>query len=260
MSVLIDTSVFAGHWPFRQLRFREPGQLKQHLLSRGVSQAWVCSAEAILYPDPMQGNQSLLSATEGDAFFVPVTLVDITLATWRKDTERCITQLGSRVLKITPNYHSYSLEHPDVGELAVMARELDVPLCIQVRMMDERTHHPLMKVPAVPTAQIAELAKQHPYTRFLVCGVYMSELKPLNEAPNVWCEISHVEASQSLVVATRSFPWQRLAFGSHSPFLYFEGVSQKLEVETGSLSSEQIDAIRQFNAQCLLGPQGEGDG
>jgi hypothetical protein len=107
MSFLIDTSVFAGYWPFRHLNHRDPEQLKQYLLSRGVAQAWVSSAEAILYPDPMQGNWPLLMATREDAFFVPVTLVDITLATWRKDAEQCITRLGSRAIKVTPNYHSY---------------------------------------------------------------------------------------------------------------------------------------------------------
>ncbi|MGI6609203.1 MAG: amidohydrolase family protein [Limnochordia bacterium] len=254
MSFLIDTSVFAGYWPFRHLNHRDPEQLKQYLLSRGVAQAWVSSAEAILYPDPMQGNWPLLMATREDAFFVPVTLVDITLATWRKDAEQCITRLGSRAIKITPNYHSYPLDHPSLGELATVASDLNLPLCIQVRMMDERTHHPLMKVPGVPPAQIAKLAEQHPGTRFLVCGVYMSELKALNEVPNIWCEISHVEASQSLIVATRSFPWQRLVFGSHSPFLYFEGAHQKLDVKTEGLAAKQIDAIRQANALALLNP------
>ncbi|MGI6083408.1 MAG: amidohydrolase family protein [Limnochordia bacterium] len=252
MSSLIDTSVFAGCWPFRCLRHREPKQLKEHLQARGVKQAWVSSAEAILYPDPMQGNWPLLTVVKGDGFFVPVALVDVSLATWRKDAEKCINQGGSRVLKVAPNYHSYTLDHPALDELAALAGEMNLPLCIQVRMMDERSHHPLMKVPGVAPAQIVELTARHPGTRFLVCAAYMTELRTLQQAENIWCEISHTEASQSLIVATRHFPWQRLVFGSHSPFLYFEAVRRKLETKTGGPTAEQIEAIKKHNARTLL--------
>jgi len=252
VSSLIDTSVFAGYWPFRCLSHREPKELKEHLRAQGVEQAWVSSAEAILYPDPMQGNRPLLTAVKDDDFFVPVTLVDVSLATWREDVEECLGHGGSRVLKVTPNYHSYSLDHPAVDELAALAGEMNVPLCIQVRMMDERSHHPLMKVPGVAPAQIVELAARHPETRFLVCAAYMIELRTLRQAENVWCEISHVESSQSLIVAMRHFPWQRLVFGSHSPFLYFEAVRQKLEVKTEGPTVQQIDAIKRHNALTLL--------
>src|SRR5262249_9192388 len=147
MSNLVDTSVFSGHWPFRSLPFRTTSELKQHLSARGVRQAWVCSAEALLYPDPMHGNGPLAAAITGDPFFLPVAIVDVTLASWRKDLRECLGALGFRALKLAPNYHSCPLSDPRTDELAACAAEADVPVCVQIRMMDERTHHPLMKIP-----------------------------------------------------------------------------------------------------------------
>ena len=252
MNQTIDTSVFAGHWPFRRLAHTSPTQLKQYLSERGVQQAWVSSAEAIMYPDPMQGNHPLLADITGDPFFLPVALIDPTLATWHQDAKCCVATLGCRAFKITPNYHSYSLEHPAVAALSDLASELELPLCIQVRMMDERGHHPLVKVPPVPVSEIKGLATRHARTRFLVCGIYVRELPTLANTNNVWCEISYCEAAPTMRAATDHFPWRRLVFGSHSPLLCFEGAAGKLLAPAEDLPAEQVRAIRIGNARSLL--------
>ena len=253
MSGLIDTSVFCGYWPFRCLEHRTPETLKAHLEQRGVHRAWVSSSEAVLCPDPMQANEPLFSAVQGDSFFLPVGIVDITLAAWERDARICIERLGSRALKLLPNYHQYELSDPRVGELVRLAQEADIPVCIQIRMMDERSHHPLMVVPAVSAPDLADLANRHPEARFLACGAYHRDLKGLSGATNLWAEISLVESAQTLSGAVAAIGSERLVFGSHSPFIYFGAVAAKLDVDPTDVPREEVEAMRENNATVLLG-------
>jgi hypothetical protein len=249
---LIDTSTFCGHWPFRNLPFRSPGELKEHLSSRGVKKAWVTSAEAILLPDPMQGNLPLLAAIANDPFFVPVAVLDVTLAGWRKDFGAFIENKKFRAIKLTPNYHSYSLNDPRADGLAECAGAAGVPVCIQVRMMDERSHHALMKVPGVPTPEIAALAKRHPKTRFLACAVDPGSLKLFAGLTNLWSEISFVESRNTLPQAIEKVGAKQLVFGSHSPLFYFETSSVKLEAAVEEVSEDELRAIGEKNADALV--------
>ena len=252
MNTIIDTSVFCGYWPFRSLSIRTPEALKAFLQGHGVGQAWVAATEAVLYPDPMQGNEPLLEAVAGDDFFVPVAVIDVTLATWRRDALTCLERWGCRAFKLLPNYHQYDLSHPRVADLVDLAENAQVPVCIQVRMMDERGHHPLTKVPGVPLEQLIPLARRHLDARFLVCGVYYRELASLADATNVWAEISLVERERPLKIAVDTLGPERVVFGSHSPFIYFEAVAAKLNPEPGDVAPEVVQAVRADNAVALL--------
>ena len=258
MSRLVDTSVFCGYWPFRCLSVRTPEALKASLKSQGVSRAWVAASEAILYPDPMLGNDALFAAISGDPFFLPVAIIDPTLATWERDTRTRLGRHECGALKLVPNYHGYDLDGPSVASLVHFARETDVPVCIQVRMMDERSHHPLMKVPGVSCNEIASLANRHPSTRFLVCGAYRGELATLRDCTNVWCEISMVEAERSLWQAVDTLGPERVVYGSHSPFLAGAAALAKLDVGPVDVTPDVIRAVCSENCARLLGRTGTG--
>jgi hypothetical protein len=253
MTGLIDTSVFSGSWPFRALRGRTPAALKAHLEPLGVSQAWVASAEAILFPDPMQANEPLAEAVAGDGFFLPVAIIDPTLATARRDARTCLERLGFGALKLAPNYHQYALADARVEELVTLACQRDVPVCVQLRMMDERSHHPLMKVPGVPVEEVVALARKHPEARLLVCGAYGQQLRLLRDAANVWAETSFVESGQALAGALEALGPDRLVFGSHSPLFYFEAEAAKLDVAAEDVPPAALQGVRSTNAQALLG-------
>lgn len=252
MKQIIDASVFCGCWPFRPTALRSPGDLKAHLEPKGVRRAWVSPAEAILAPDPMQANEPLFSAVDGDEFFVPVGAVNPALATWKRDAEACIEHRGARALKLFPSYHGYELSDPRVDELSELAREAGAPVCIQAAMMDQRSQHPLVVVEPLPAAEIVSLAGRHPEARFLACGVFASDLKKLGEAPNVWAEISLVESEQALRNAVEAMGPERVVFGSHSPFQYFEAMLAKLDVAAEDVAPGVVDAVCESNAAELL--------
>lgn len=252
MQSLIDTSVFIGHWPFQPLQFHSCAQLKQHLTDYGVTQAWVANADAVLFPDPMYGNETLFTELQSDPFFIPVVIINPTLATWRADLQHCIAQ-GARAVKILPNYHQYTLDQPVVSELVEIAQAAGLPICVQMRITDERAHHPLMKVPCVPTAALVALAKQHPQARFLACAIFHADLPRLVGVTNVWAELSHVESKETLVTALQVIGEDHLVFGSHSPFLYFKAVQAKLVCSPGTVRTQTLDKVMYINAQTLLG-------
>lgn len=253
MKPIIDASVFCGCWPFRPTALRTPWELKGRLESNGVRRAWVSTAEAILAPDPMQANEALFSAVGRDEFFVRVGAVNPTLATWRRDASACIEDWGCRAFKLFPSYHEYGLSDARVDGLVELAREAGVPVCIQVAMMDRRSQHPLVIVEPVPPADIVSLAGRHPGARFLACGAFTGDLNKLGEAPNVWAEISLVESEQALRNAVGAMGPERVVFGSHSPFQYFQAMTAKLDVAPEDVDPGVVDAVRESNAEALLG-------
>ena len=254
---MIDTSVFCGQWPFRRLPDAHPAGLKQRLLAQGITAAWVAPLEAVFYHDPMEANELLHQALRGDPYFMPVGAIDLSLPSWRHDAKRCLKQLGCRAFKLFPNYHRFPAAGQEAVALCEMAREANVPVCIQLRMQDERGHHPLVKVPGVPVKDVLELARLVPRTRFLVCAAYRNELKELRGVANVWAEISFCEWELSLRTAIEACGPERLVFGSHSPLYYAEAEEAKLDVVPGDFaladSEKAVGAIREHNARALLG-------
>ena len=253
MNGIVDTSVFCGYWPFRNLSHRSSESLKTYLQARGVCQAWVTATEAILLPDPMQGNEPLFEALSGDRFWAPVAVIDPTLATWHRDASTCLEKWACRAFKLLPNYRPTELLYPRVADLVQLATEAGVPVCVQLRMMDERSHHPLMKVPAVPPGDLVALAQRHPEARFLACGAFLGDIKTLARASNIWVELSLLESGQPLHSAVGALGPDRVVFGSHSPFLYFEAVAAKLDVDPQDVAPEVVEAVREHNAMLLLG-------
>ena len=252
MNDITDTTVFCGNWPFRCLSRRTPGQIRELLESRGVREAWICSVESILYPEPMEGNEPLFEQIAEDDFFVPVAIIDVTHATWRRDAQTCLDRWGARAFKLFPNYHQYELRDPRVSQLVDLATEANVPISIQMRMLDERAHHLLMKVPFVPPEDIVGLAQRHPAARLLVCGAHKRNIEDLSKAPNIWADTSFTEGGQALRGAAEGIGGQRVVFGSHTPIFYLDAGLAKLDVEKVDVSPEVVDRVRRTNAAELL--------
>ncbi|MBI3830476.1 MAG: amidohydrolase family protein [Planctomycetes bacterium] len=253
MSGLVDTSVFFGAWPFRRLDHSAPAELKAHLSACRVAEAWVAPFEGIFYQDPMTANEALFEKIRGDRFFVQTGVLDLSLPAWRRDAEACLNNLGCGAFKLFPNYHRYALNLPSAAELAELAAKAGVPVCVQLRMQDERGHHPLVKVPGVEVKDLIELAQRCPRTRFLACAGYLRDLKEMRETKNIWAEPSFVESENTLKSAVHAFGSERLVFASHSPLYYFEAAAAKLDVAAEDVSAEVVAAVGSGNVRSLRG-------
>jgi hypothetical protein len=232
-----------GRWPFRALRTDALPDLESLLVQNGITGAVVASLDAVLCPDPMVRNEPLLReiARRGPGFdWIATAVIDPTLGGWEKMAGACLA-LGARCLKLVPTYHLYPLTDAGlartdglgvpwvrqaardglaaVDRLCRLAAARQVPVALQVRLEDERAHHPLMRVPGLPAQEVAALAQRHPDGRFVVCGATNAELPPLR-ARNIWVEISFVESEDTLAGALAHVAPDRLLLGTHAPFFY----------------------------------------
>lgn len=262
-----DASVWVGRWPFRPAALTLPG-LEARLRTHNVEGACVAPVEAVLAPDPLPLSLALcrLAGRRRSGFrWVPTAVIDPSLRGWEEGAQASL-RLGARCLKVVPNYHLYpvvpggrvSAPAPWVPRsaeeglrglhaLCALAAATGVPVAVQVRLQDERTHHPLMQVPAVPAAEVAALAAQHPDGRFIACGCTLGELAAFASARNVWVELSHVEGRETLVDALTRVPAERLLFGSHSPILYTAAAVAKVEAAPVDVR----EAVARGNARGL---------
>ncbi|MGH2603397.1 MAG: hypothetical protein ACRDJ9_28935, partial [Dehalococcoidia bacterium] len=175
---MFDASAFAGPWPFADGRNESLSELAAWLRAAGVEAALVSPASAVLALEPMAANRHLLDEIvrrQAEAVrVVAAPIINPSLPRWREHLAECVEQAGNvvRAIKIVPNYHDYPLVDDAVRALAQVLAERGLTLCVQMRMADERAHHPLVKVPGVAAAAVVTLAAALPDLPILVCGAY----------------------------------------------------------------------------------------
>lgn len=236
---MLDASVFVGHWAFSNAPVTSVATIIEGLQAGGIDGAAFVPVEAVLAPEPMAANRRLfadLTTKPGSFVRVALPILNPSLPGWEGDFAACMEAGGPMVrgIKITPNYHDYTLDSPSVDALARRCAMQGIALCIQVRMEDERSHHPLMKVPAASPAAVTEFAGRHDSLPILVCGAYMSELAGYREYANVSAELSFVESGWLLRDALRFLGGDRLLIGTHAPLhMAATGIAK--------LSSDELD-------------------
>ena len=88
---MIDTNVDLFQWPFRRVAGDDPASLVTHLRSKGVTQAWACSYQALLMRDVAGVNIRLAEACRkhGPGFLLPFGNVNPKEPDWQEDVRRC---------------------------------------------------------------------------------------------------------------------------------------------------------------------------
>ena len=82
-----------------------------------------------------------------------------------------------------------------------------------------------------------------------MCGESVLQLA----ASGVSFEIAMLEGMAGVASLLERLPLDRLCFGSHSPFYYFE--SAKLKLQESDLADVQRKALTSGNAELLLKPR-----
>lgn len=256
MTPLIDTNVTLSRWPFRRLPADETADLVKILRHHGVTQAWAGTFDGILHKDIASANARLVDECHkhGHGILLPFGTVNIMLPAWEDDVRRCVEDHKMPGIRVFPNYHGYKLDHPDFARLLALCDQHHLILQIAVSIEDERTQHPLLQVKDVDAAPLAGLLKSHPNLRVLILNTFRStgskNLGHLTACKNVYFEISTREAVAGVETLIEKLPVERILFGSHAPFFYFESATLKLQ--ESRLSAEQTHAISYANAKRLL--------
>jgi hypothetical protein len=152
---------------------------------------------------------------------------------------------------VVPNYHRYSLLDRPGAELAAAITSLGLTLCIQIRMQDERSHHSLMNVPAVPIDEIVEFAHGVAEVEILVCGAYNADLPRLATAPNLHAELSFVESGNTLPNALNAMDGNHLLFATHTPI--HDPVPGIAKLWGDDIAEMTVQSVSTGNATRLFG-------
>lgn len=251
-----DVNVSLMHWPFRRLPYDSTPKLVEKLKSAGVNNAWAGSFEAILHEDADGVNRRLAEECRqhGKDFLIPFGCVNLSLPDWEEDVRRCKDKYGMPGIRLHPNYHGYKLDTEDFQRLLQLCQDHQLIVQISLRMEDDRTQHPLVQVPDVDVTPLVELLPKYPKLKVVLINCQRTlrgELvTQLASAGDVYFDIAMLEGIGGVGKFIQQVPYQRVLFGSHSPFFYFESAALKLQ--ESELGETLRTAIFEGNAQKLL--------
>lgn len=255
--MIFDLNAYLGQFAFRQLRHNTADGLLRLMDSKGIDRAAVSSANAITYRNVQSGNEELHAAVKAHRDrLIPLAVINPFYAGWRDDLEICLDDFGMKGLRIYPKWHNYALADPCADELMAAAAERGLAVSIPFRVEDCRQRSWLADVPDIPPAEVVDLVKKHPDTRFILlnaAGLGGTPLGRPGELPaNYVIEISRLSAllgNEIGQLIARLGP-DRVVFGSGMPFTYPDPALLKLEVLDAP--EEVKEQIRWGNAAALF--------
>ena len=254
---LIDTNVTLSRWPCRRLPLDETSALVARLRSQGVEQAWAGSFDGLLHKDIASVNARLAEECRknGRGLLMPFGSVNPVLPNWEEELCRCHEEHKMPGIRLHPNYHGYKLDEPAFARLLDIARECGLIVQLVVTMEAERTQHPLMRAPHVDVMPLLALLASRSNMKIVLLNwsreVSSALLAKLSAVGPMHFDIATLEGVGGVANLLKQVPVDRVGFGSHAPFFYFE--SALLKLKESALSEPQAMSIRAGNARRLLG-------
>jgi predicted TIM-barrel fold metal-dependent hydrolase len=253
--LIIDMNVDLFQWPFRRLPGAETSALVATLRKHGVSQACAGSFEGVFHKDIASANARLSAeCLKFDRFLLPFGSINPRLPDWREDVRRCREQHRMRGIRLHPNYHGYTLEDSEFRQLLHVAAGHKLVVQLALTMEDERTQHPLMRVPPVDTSPLPDVVKAERGLKLMILNCYpqlpIERLRPISSAGEVCFDSSMIERVDGLTRLSAQVSPERIVFGSHSPFFCFDSALLKLREASPTAMTQA--AILSGNARRLL--------
>lgn len=250
--MITDANISWGNWPFQSFRFAASSEMKEFLKKNGISGGLVRSAEAAFSPDLEECNRNLFNEFDGKDGFIPVPTVNPYYSEWMK----LVGSLNVPAFAVYPSFHDYGILSEEFAELAGAIAAKSGVLLIVVRQEDERGHHRLCKIPAVPVSEINALARKFPALKIIALNCYFGEIKILLDGvTNVFSDIAFAEILNTISAILEFADPARIVFGSHTPFLYTAAalmkfkdavVEEKISRAIGSENLERILKCKQL--------------
>jgi predicted TIM-barrel fold metal-dependent hydrolase len=235
--MIVDANVSLSRWPFRRLPADDPRTLVALLRRQGVVEAWAGSFDALLHRDMAGVNARLADdcRRHGAGLLRPFGTVNPNLPDWEEDVRRCAEAHRMVGIRLYPGYHGYTLEDPAFRRLVEGAARRGLVVQVVACMEDERTQHPMVRVPSVNLAPLVALVPAVPGLRLMVLNARLSasprEVVLVRELARAgvsfdFAMLERTGAVQLLVEATGR---QRVLFASHAPLFVLESALLKLQ-------------------------------
>lgn len=247
---LADCHVYLGSNPFRQLGAENAAEFIQGLARRGVTEAWAGAFEGLLRRDVANVNRELAQACQS-SILRPCGTVNLSLPDWQDDVKRCAEDHGMRAIRLHPNYHGYDLKAPAFRELLPLAAKHRLLVQLVAQMENERTQNPQVRVTPVDLKPLSGILQEMKESRIMLLNANAAMLlRHLQECPNVWSDFAMIEGVGGVETLLKTWPLERLVFGSFAPVFYWE--SARLKMQESALNAPQSSAVQWQNAAALL--------
>jgi predicted TIM-barrel fold metal-dependent hydrolase len=253
---IVDTHVYLGHWPHQRLTSEDPAQLIDDLRRNNIAQAWLSSFDGLFHKDIAAVNQRLadVCSRPSNEALVPFGCVNPMLPDWEEDVRRCHEVFHTPGIRLHPNYHGYTLDHPRFNRLLELSA--DRGLIVQlVAGLDDQKHF-LLSPPSmqVDLSPLPEKIAAHKKLRLVLANGYRStsetSFRALAKSSRVCFDAGRITEPKDIVAITSMVATNRVVFGSGTPLNSIEhGLSKLAELK---LSSADRRAIASENANALI--------
>ncbi|MCX7704882.1 MAG: amidohydrolase family protein [bacterium] len=247
---LFDVNVSIGYWPFQEFHLKDIKQLSRHLASYGISKGFVSSLESVFLSDPHNRNTILIQKLKGKRNFSPVPILNLRLKNFLEEFS-FLVNCGVKAIKLVPSYHFYNILSENTFHILNACKKNQIIPIIQIRCEDERSHHPLMKVPPVNFKDIIKLSRIfHDLKILCLCPYFYEAIEICKKTENVYVDISFIERFNTIKALVEKVSAQKILFGSHTPFFYTKAAIMKIKF--AEISQTDREKIMHINAMSLL--------
>lgn len=269
--MLIDIHSYIGNWPYRDLKGNTLHEMLRRMNRFGVDKAIVSNLNGIFYVDSQIANEELFDIINEEAEFkdrfIPYAVINPILPWWKGSLKACSEELGMKGIRIYPIYHEYNLTDNVCLEMVRMARDLDMPVGISMRMVDLRERSWLDVNKELTYNDIASLVEKVPDAKYMVLDARLTDFqerttkRSIDILKNADILFDTVRCAgvpckgpngESMSYMIESFGRDKMAFGTETPFVdYCSPFIRVAAYEEADEKTRQM--IWSENARRMLG-------
>jgi len=241
----VDFNCYVGNWPFHRIRNNTFEDLKKLHKKVGIDYGYVSAFEAIFYHDPYEADALLAKEIAGSNYKHVVT-VNPKLPGCLDSIRRMVSEFPVAGVRILPSFHKYRLgEDQDVENLCALLKELNLPLFLNLRMVDERTEY-MFLTEGFSVWDVDTFIGRHSDLKIVICNARNGELgwlkNMLKYSPNVCVDTSGFKNELfGFDTMYNEGTLESVVYGSGAPLLCM--MSTTLYLDYAAVPQEVKDAV-----------------